>query len=206
MNFANYSEFRTRVQQLIDGDDVSVSDLSGDILDLMIASAEQRIYREIRSSTMDTALSLTVTANVATLPADLVQLRSIYFTGYSPISLITYEQYLTKTATESTSGGTVKYAAQQGDTLVFWPAASGSLSGRYYKKFADIGDGITSNTLFARHPDLFLYASLSELSGFLGDSGSLQIYEAKYQVCRAEANNDEMRLTYGGSTLQVRVA
>lgn len=205
MNFANYSEFRTRVQQLIDGDDVSVSDLSGDILDLMIATAEQRIYRDVRSSTMDTALSLTVTANVATLPTDLVQLKIAYFSGYAPLQLVTYEQYLTKVS-ENVPTGTVKFAAQQGDTLVFWPAASGTLLGRYYKRFTDIAGGITSNTLFARHPDLFLYASLSELSGFLGDQKSLQVYEAKYQVCRTLANSDETRLTYGGSTLQVRVA
>lgn len=205
MNFANYAEFRTRVQQLIDGDDVSVSDLSSTILDLLIDMGEQRIYREVRSSTMDTSLSVAVSSNSATLPSDLIELRSIYFTGERPLEIVTYEQMLTYQG-DSPDTGIVRFAAQIADTLTFWPSASGTLLGRYYKKFSDISSGITSNTLFARHPDLFIYAALSESAPFIGENERLPLWEEKYQERRAAANRDELVRVYGSSSLTTRVA
>ena len=56
MNFSSYADFRTKTQQGIDGDDISQSDLSVQVLDLIIGAGEQRVYRDLRSSTQDTAL------------------------------------------------------------------------------------------------------------------------------------------------------
>lgn len=202
MQFANYAEFRTKVQTLIDGDDISQSDLSVDTLDLIIGMGERRIYREVRSSAMDAALSLSVTSNVATLPTDLVQLRSIYFSGNTPVEIVSYEELIN--GLSYGRSGDALYAAQVGDTLVFHPqVASGTLIGRYYKAFADISTAL--NAFFNRHPDLFLYAALSEAAPFIGDN-RLQVWEQKYQNLKNWVNNEEKTRVYSSSKLATRVA
>ena len=205
MNFSNYADFRTKVQTLIDGDDISVSDLSANTLDLIISMGEQRLYREVRSSAMDAALSLTITANAATIPTDCLELRSVYISGEKPLEIIPYETYLTYLS-GSTSEAQATYAAQVGETLVFWPAATGTLLGRYYKKFSDISSGITSNTLFSRHPDIFVYAALAESAPFIGDNKRLPIWEAKYAALVQAVNHEERRRSWNSSSLRVRVA
>ena len=203
MQFANYAEFRTQVQRLIDGDDVSQSDFSATTLDLIISMGEQRLYREVRSSAQDAALSLVLSSNAATLPSDLLELRSVYFSGYGAIDIVPYETLIDAQSTGRV--GIAHMAAQVGDTLVFFPSTSGTLTGRYYKKFPDIADGITSNTLFARHPDLFLYAALSESAPFISDN-RLQVWEGKYRAVRDYVNNEEKRRVYSASKLTTRVA
>ncbi len=203
MQFSNYADFRTQVHKLIDGDDVSQSDLSADTLDLIISMGEQRLYREVRSSAQDASLSLTITANAATLPSDLLELRNVYIAGYAPIEIVPYETFL-QYATTGAQGVAI-YAAQIGDTLQFAPSTTGTLSGRYYRKFPDISAGLTSNTFFARHPDAFLYAALSEAAPFISDA-RLQVWEAKYVNVRNWLNNEEKRRVYNASRLSVKPA
>lgn len=204
MNFANYAEFRTRLQQLIDGDDISQSDLSAAVLDQIVDMGEQRVYREVRSSAQDAAFSVAVSSNAVTLPSDLLQLRSVYFASNVPIEIVPLER-LYAYQTDTASGNAI-FAAHVGDTLVFWPSqSSGTLIGRYYKKFSDISAGITSNTLFARHPDLFLYAALSEAAPFISDE-RLQVWEQKYRAVRDFVNNEEKRRVWSAGKVQTRVA
>lgn len=204
MNFSTYADFRTKVHQLIDGDDISQSDLSAEVLDLIVDMGEQRLYREVRSSAQDAAFSVAVSSNSVTLPSDLLQLRSVYFSGNVPVEVVPLERlYAYQT---DTGGGDAVFAAHVGDTLVFWPSqSSGTLIGRYYKKFSDISAGITSNTLFARHPDLFLYAALSEAAPFISDD-RLQAWEAKYRSVRDFLNNEEKRRVWSAGKVQTRVA
>src|SRR6185437_14499276 len=72
--YSNYQAFRANLLQLIDGDDISTSAISTAVLDLMVMMGEKRIYRDVRSSTQDTTLSLTTTNNSAPLPIDLLEL------------------------------------------------------------------------------------------------------------------------------------
>ena len=75
MQFSSYADFRTKFQIMFDGDDISASDISGDVLDLIISAGEQRIYRELRSSTQELGLSITTTNNLAPLPADFLEMK-----------------------------------------------------------------------------------------------------------------------------------
>ena len=204
MQFSNYADFRTKVQILLDGDDISTSDLSVAVLDLIISSGEQRIYRNLRSSTQDVPFSVTATNNVATLPTDFLEMRGAPYVGpnltatYVPWEVITGLINGGNTATHP-----IRYSFA-GDTMIFYPAQSGTITGRYYKKFADISTGL--NALFTRHPDLFVYAALAESAPFLGESTRLQIWEAKYTQLVTDANEQERRRVTRGSKLSTRVA
>ena len=206
MNFSNYADFRNKVQTLIDGDDISTSDLSVDVLDLLIGQGEQRIYRDIRSSTQEAALSLTATSNACTLPTDFLELINIYVSGFQSATYVPLEamQTLVQQST-TTSARSLRYS-QIGDTLVFFPKLPDGtvVSGTYYKRFTDISGGL--NAFFNRHPDLFVYASLSESAPFLGETARLPIWKQTYTELAYAVNEQERRRKTRGSKLATRVA
>lgn len=206
MIFTNYADFRNDVHTLLDGDDISTSDLSVSVLDLIISAGEQRIYRELRSSTQDTALSLTITANVATLPSDFLELRgSPYVAGFIPTVYMPWEQLQALIQTSAAQSHAIYYTFQN-DTMIFSPiqATGVQVTGRYYKRFADISTGL--NAFFTRHPDLFIYAALAESGTFMGEMSRLSAWETKYVSLVSAANEQERRRVTRGSKLQTRVA
>jgi hypothetical protein len=206
MNFANYPDFRNKVQSLLDGDDISDSDLSVPILDLIIGAGEVRVYREIRSTTQDVLFSVAAVNNVATLPADFLEMKGNPYLGDHK-RVATYAPWEVVQNSLQTGCNTTKDPinfSYEGDTMIFYPAQSGTILGRYYKRFPDISTGL--NALFTRHPDLFIYAALAESAPFLGELTRLPIWESKYTQLIQAANEQERRRMTRGSKLQTRVA
>ena len=207
MQFSNYADFRTKVQNLLDGDDISQSDLSATVLDTVIAAGEQRLYRVLRSSAQDTALSLSITSNAATLPSDFLEMIGPpYVGGYLPAVYAPLEAMQALIQAVGDSATSPVYYTITGDTLIFYPTqgTGGTITGRYYKRFSDISTGL--NALFTRHPDVFLYAALAEACLHFGDSARLQAYEGKLNSLVAEANEQERRRVTRGTKLQTRIA
>ena len=206
MNFSSYPDFRNHVQSLLDGDDISQSDLSVPILDRIIGAGEVRIYRDVRSSTQDTLLSLTVTSNVAPLPADYLEMKgSPYTPGFRTCTFEPWEVMQNYIQARSKTMSNVLYYGYEGDTMIFYPPQDAvTFSGRYYKRFADISTGL--NAFFNRHPDLFIYAALSESAPFLGEQTRLPIWQGKYTEISQSVNEQERRRMTRGSKLQTRVA
>lgn len=204
MQFSNYSDFRTAVLKLIDGDDVSAS-FSVETLDLLIGMGETRVYHDLRASTMVTPLSVAVSSNAAALPADLIELKEAYFSGDKPLDIVPLDRLRALEADGVLTGATPRYAAQDGDTLRFWPTASGTVLGNYYKRPADMkSDTWANQTTLARYPELFLFASLIESSPFIGEDQRIPIWETKYgQALEVARQNERMRV-YGGGPLRIR--
>lgn len=208
-SFPSYAAFRTTIQQLIDGDDISQSSLSVQILDLIISTGEKRVYRDVRSSCQDVALALTVGSNSAALPADLLELRSVYVSGAFPATYIPYEAFqglLQKSGLNSRKA--IRFSFE-GDHLVFWPAqADGTVvTGRYYKYFCSIvTEGLAGNLFFARYPDLWLYAALVECAPYVGELARLPEWKERYGQLVADAQAFERRRFSRGSKLATRIA
>jgi hypothetical protein len=209
MQFASYQAFRVAVEKLIEGDDIgSTFDVS--TLDLIIGLAEERIYagdestKGLRASTMIAPLSETITANVADLPADLLELKELYFDGEPPLEIIPIDR-LRRLVAAGASSGDVRYAAQDGDTLVFWPEAEGTVLGSYYAK-PEALETVTwaDATTFARYPQLFVFASLVEAMPFLGMEAKAQGWDARYRMALRGAEVNEAQRVYGGSPLRMR--
>lgn len=214
MNFANYAAFRQAVQQIIDGDDISQSSISTSILDLIISTGEQRVYRDVRSSLQDTALSVTATANKAPLPTDCIELKSLFFAGFPPLDFMPYQMIQLKIQLQqapdftSTLLGSSQTYSLEGENIIFWPAVTdGSVcNGRYIKRFPDITtSGLTGNTFFARFPDLWMYAALSESGPYIGERERLPEWKERYATIAMAANEFEKRRARAGSKLQMRI-
>lgn len=209
MNFANYNAFRVAVQQFIENDDTAGSTFSVNTLDTIIGLGEYRVYHGdgstngLRASSMVKPLSLTVTSNAADLPADLLELKEVYFSGKRPLEVLPLDRL--RDYERSGAGGDSHFCAQDGDTLRFYPAASGTVLGSYYcvpesLESATWGDATT----FARYPALFLYSALYEGAIFLGMTDVQQLWEAKYRQLAEGANHAERMRVYGGGPLRVR--
>lgn len=209
MAFANYTEFRTAIQRLIEGDELSAT-FSVDTLDTIISMAEGRVYHGdpitsgLRASSMVADLSVAVADNAIDLPADLLALKEVYFTGKAPLELVTIQK-LRELEASGFSTGTTRYCAQDGDTLRFWPEASGTALGRYYARPEALATVTwASATTFARYPEVFVYASLYEAAMFLGMDAKMGLWEARYRQLAEGANHSERMRALGGSPLRQR--
>lgn len=209
MTFADYQAFRVALQWLIEGDELTDT-FSVNTLDLIVGLGEERVYfgdaatTGLRATSMKMPLSQAVTANVATLPADLLELDEIRFAGESPLELVPLER-IRMLVEHDGSGGPSRYAAQDGDTLVFYPEASGTLIGSYYAKPESIITVTWADaTTFARYPALFTYACLFEAALFLGMDSKMPIWEARYRQLADGANLAESKRVMAGSRLRMR--
>jgi hypothetical protein len=204
MQFTDYNAFRVACQKLIEGDDTQGT-FSVNTLDLMIGMAESRVYRELRATTMLKPLSVAVTDNAAPLPADLIALKEVYFSGQSPIEVVTLDRLRTLENIGMSTGADTCVCAQDGDTLRFWPPASGTVIGNYYAKPTALESITWSDaTTLARYPELFLYAVMVEAMPFLGMEAKLQLWEARFEQALSDAQHDERMRVYGGSPLRIR--
>lgn len=204
MQFSSYQAFRVAFLKLAEGDDVGEANFSIDTADLMIGLGEARVYRDLRASSMVAPLSITPVSSIYTLPADLIELKELYFDVRRPIEIVSIEE-LRRLGALSSDGSAV-YAAQNGEKLEFWPASTtGAVIGSYYAKPAAL-NAITWNlaTTFARYPELFLYAALESAMGFLGFDEQIPKYERLYALALQNAISEEHQRVYGGSPMRMR--
>lgn len=205
MQFPNYAAFRTAVLIVIDGDDISQSSISAGVLDLIIAAGEQRLYRDVRSTTQDVSFLIDVQSDgTAPLPNDCIELRNVYFPGFPSLTYAPDEAVQTLVQLGGTSGPARRYTLE-GDNMVFFPAqTSGTVLGRYYKKLPTLDTGL--NNFFLRHWDLFMYAALAESAPYIGEQSRLEEWKQRYLTIASSVNETERRRGSRGSKLQTRVA
>ena len=210
MQFADYNAFRVAVSQMIEGDDLGPT-FSVNTLDLIIGLGETRVYHGdrslpgLRASTMVTPMSLAVTNNAAPLPANLIELKDVYFSGKPPLEVVPLERLRGLEAADAMASTDSHFCAQDGDTLRFWPAGEGNVLGSYYARPADLQSVTWAQaTTFARYPELFLYAALYEAAIFLGMLDKQPIWEARFRQHLDGANHREAMRVYGGSPLRMR--
>lgn len=209
MQFANYTQFRTAVLRMIDGDNVGTS-FSIDTLDLLISLGESLLYvgderhDGLRASTMQQPLTGVVASNAVALPARCLALEIVWFDPDKPLEAVTENELRDKA--QWNHGGDVRQYAQSGETLIFGPdAANGAvLGGRFYERPADIKTGGLNST-FNRYPELFMFAALAESAPFLGEDKRLPMWKALYAGKLAGAARTERSRVLAGSRLTQKV-
>lgn len=200
MPFATYHAWRVNLAKLIEGDDLDAT-FSTDTLDAIVEMAEARVHRELRASSMLADLSEAVTANAVDLPDDLLELHQIYFAGKAPVEVVPLDKFQALDGPCPTGGNAI-VAAQKGDTLVFWPEASGTLLGTYYARPEPLQSGL--HTTFLRYPEVYTYAALVEALAFLGMEDREDRLERRYQMKLQAAQQVERMRAYSGSRLRMR--
>lgn len=200
----NYSTLQTAV-----ADYLARSDLTSYIPNF-IQNWEERFYREAKNwaSWMETALSVTITSNVAAVPADYLGLRIAYISGQSspPLKRINLDQ-LYQRYPRGQQTGQAKFIARNGANFEFGPIpADGTLVGTYYAKptvLRSDSDGI--NWIITNAPDLPLYGALLEAQPFLRNDARIMTWQSLYDVALIAYRSQFMEEDSSGSPPHVVV-
>mgnify|MGYP003576923681 CR=1 FL=1 len=208
MAYANYNEFRSAVLLMLDGDDID-SNIQPASVDQMIALGEALVHYgnqiapdgrnlgPLRASSMEVALSGVTAGNSVAIPADCMELSILWLDDGAPIEI--QGEIELRRRLQCNAGGDVRFAAQAGDNIIFFPEASDgqALNGRYYAKPAPLIDGL--HATFNRFPELYLYAALFSSAPFLGFDDRIRVWQGYYAQLLDQANTQEsMRVANGG--------
>lgn len=200
----SYSDYLVQVMRLIDGDDVTVSDLATDTLKQIVGLAQRRIYRQVRSrfNEIPFASTVTTTNNLAALPIDFEAVSIVHLGGkaLTPVTEEFLREYL-----DSNPAGDACYFASVGSNLQFGPAVTDGtiVQGRYFARLDELtAANFSANTLIAREPDMFIYAALVEAIPFFpGAANNAQMFIAKYEQIKDAINSDSRNVAINAARL-----
>lgn len=168
--------------------------------------AEKRLFREVRTRDMETALSVTIASGVATVPSDFVELKYAYIDGSPTRTLqVRPARWIVENYPVRSSDGKPHFIGVDGANFVFgpYPDSGYDVKGTYYKRLTAVAT--SANALFTTNPDLYLFASLAELEPFLKNDKRVALWEAKYQQIRDLVNGEAKQDLYMGGPLAVSV-
>lgn len=176
MALTNYGDLKTSIANYMHRSDLT--SVLGDFITL----AEKRIVNDLIDagghSALEDSTSLPVTSHEATLPSDLVGIRSIVTEESSPrtIAIVTLDVLKTSYATAGTGrAGTVR-----GSKLTLSPDASTHNVTLYYFKAPTAMSGASdTNSLFPLMSGAYLYGSLIEASIYT--KSSPEVWAGAYQ-------------------------
>lgn len=164
------------------------SDLSS-YIPVFIQQWESDFYRdpENHASWMESALSVTLSNNVAAVPSDYLALRIAYFTGQPPLQKVSLEQlYSRYQRGTNANGGSTRFIARNGANFEFGPTvASGTLLGTYYAKPTAIRSAASdavAHFLITDCPDLCLYGTLLQAMPFIKDDARIAVWKGAYDM------------------------
>lgn len=193
---ASYTDYLVQITRLIDGDDVTASEVSTETLNQVIGLAERKIYRDVRSRFNEKAFSaVTVTGNLATLPTDFEAVSIVHF---GKLALLPCAEEWLREYIEEGHTGDCKHFAAAGNSLMFGPAVADgtALQGRYFCRLPDLTPAtFAANALIAREPDLWIYAALVEAAPFFVNAQKQgQMFMEKYEQIKDRVNVDSSRI------------
>lgn len=201
MALSSYSTIKTAI-----GDWLGRSDL-GDPIDDMIDIAEARIYGELRLSFMESALSVTISSGVATIPSDFLELKHAYIDG-TPTQWLDVKaaQWIHQMYPTRSSDSKPTFIAVDDGNFIFgpYPDSGYTLKGTYYAKPTALSTSNETNWVVTNAPDLVLFGALVESAPYLGDDPRITLWEAKFQQTVDRVKRQEKRERWPmGSALAV---
>ena len=192
MSIATYSELKIAIGNWTHRDNLT------QYYDDLIMAGEKWIFRKARTRDMETALSVSITAGLATIPTDYVALKYAYIDG-SPIQEVVmrpanwiYSQYPNRSGSDKPC-----FIATEGSNFIFGPygGSAYTVKGTYYKRLTAVSSSV--NALFTANPDLYLYAALAETYAFLINDKRIPLWTAKRDEILAQVNGEDVQSRSG---------
>jgi hypothetical protein len=133
---------------------------------------------------MESALSVTLSNNVAALPTNYLGLRIAYFSGKPPLERVTLEQLYKRYPRGNGSSGGPRFIARNGANFECGPeAATGTLLGTYYAKpvlLRSFASDAAAHFLIVNFPQLCLYGTLLHAMPYIKDDARLPTWKMAY--------------------------
>ena len=153
---------------------------------------------------METALASTITSGVVAVPDQFIEMKFAYINSSPAVRLLRksaewiYEHYSDRSVTNNEA-----YFAREGSNFIFGPAGGDGnvMTGIYYARATYMAVSSTINSIFSAHPDVFLFAAISEGAAFTGEDQRTPMWEAKFQQLVAAANREAKDEDQSGSRL-----
>jgi hypothetical protein len=154
--FADYLDLRLAVSEHVGNRAIS------DVFPRLVKMAEATLNKKLRTRQQITNGTLTFTDGVAPLPADCLEIISLFF---NPTTTMRAGSIVD---TRDTASGDDAYAVSGSNVLVY--GATGTRSVIYFAAIPTLTTSTTtSNWLLAAHPQVYLYAVGFEAAKFLRD-------------------------------------
>jgi hypothetical protein len=201
MALATYSDLETAI-----GNWLVRSDLTTYIPDL-ISLGEKRIFDELRVREMESAFDETIASGTVAVPADYLEFKVVYIDGTptQPLIRTDLERLYSEFPTRS-SDAQPYYIARNASNFEFgpYPDSAYTIKGTYYASPASLSDSTTTNTIFPKYSDLYLWAALAEADVFLQNDPRVALWQAKYQSVLDRVHGRERKERASGSTIRPR--
>ena len=198
MAITNYSTLQTEVANWIHDDSLT------SYIQTFISLGEDRIYRDLRLRTMETALSSTISSGVIAVPSDYIELKYAY--------VVDTDSYILQRTTpdtiyhkypDRTTGDSPRFIAREGSNFIFgpYPDSAYTIKGIYYARLSKLSDSNTTNWFITNAANLLLFASLCEAEPFLQNDQRIPIWEGKYEDNRQRIQLEDDRESLSGGAI-----
>jgi hypothetical protein len=191
------------------GDYLNRADLTS-FLPNFTQACEMKLYRDLRIRAMETALSVTISSGVATIPTSpaLVQLKYAYVDG-SPITSLDHvppDVIYAKYPNRSSSAEIPRLIAMEGTNFIFGPYPGNyTIKGIYYARLTPLSASNTTNWFTTNATDALLYGSLLEAAPFLADDPRVQMWKAAFDIAVDSIKKEEVRSRNSGGSIAARL-
>jgi hypothetical protein len=173
------------------------SDLAG-VMDDLVLVAEQWIFRNVRIREMETALAATISGVTAAVPSDFLGLRHAYIDAARkyPLEVVAPDVIYKRYPTSET--GLPAYIAVDRASFVFGPspAEANVVRGTYFAKPTPLATA--ANTIFAVHPEIYLFATLAELEPYTENDARVPLWQMKRDELTRAANGNATAQRFSG--------
>lgn len=156
------------------------------------------INQRLRVREMEAQATIAASATVA-LPADFIQVQSIYLDGNPPTTLYPIVPGAKAVITQGASGLPVFYEVIDGSLrLEPVPNGTNNLILRYYAKVPDLVlDGDTTRVL-NKFPAVYVYGTLAHHAALIRDEKAVAIHYAAFEKAVMQANAEDRRAKVSG--------
>lgn len=196
MSLSTYADLQTAV-----GTWLHRSDLTAQIPDF-IALAEARMNADLRARQMETITSINTTANNAfiTLPSDLLRIRRLTTSDYTPLRYVTPDELQADWRTQT---GTPQVFTVIGSQAQLGPVPDAvyALQLSYFQKVPALSNTNTTNWVLTNWPNVYLYGSLIAAQPYVMNDERMTMFMALYKEGVTGINAVD---GYSGNTMTVR--
>ena len=197
MAITTYAELQTAI-----GNFLARSDLT-DRIPEFISLAEARMSRELNSRSQEKRVTAATISSdeFISLPTDLRKIRLVKL-NTNPIVVLDYAAPTDfYTTYPSSGGGRPKYYTVIGSEIALRPIPDSVYTVEliYGEDIAALSSSNTTNTILTRHPDSYLYGSLSAAYIYLMDEARASQYDTLFSRAIVEINNSNDRAYYSGT-------
>lgn len=188
---STYDELKTAIQDWSHRTDISSK--VDDFIDL----CESDLQVECKTVDFENTATLTVSSGSASLPADFLGARAVYWSGTTDRPLV-YRTPQAFALVQNYDGGTPTFYTVVGATIKVAPVGDGDLVVNYKAKFTPLDTGSPSNAILAYYPDAYLQGSLKQVAIYAKDSEGILTHDGLYQAAIARIKKDDKDRKYAG--------